>query len=181
LYKEHLENYAFLHEPITTYSAEQVVEIEQKVKSGLWADTEYTVHCTFEDAYTNDSSIYYATPASVGLKTLELPPDRFTSVQITGNTKPSGSALEDICTSYAKAVGLKRKQVECDENNVVPARRGRMLAQAWKVVIKVKADPSGENTQEPDYIVEEKSSENCPSCVDSFVQALSTTDSANSF
>lgn len=179
-YKVHLDTYFHKGKKTAVYSSEQVITIGQPEETGLWAETEYTVYVTFEDAYSNDSMTYFSNVHTAAVTTSDLPADMFTSVNIKSNSKPTGDTLHGICNSYASAVGIKKSQANCDEDNVSAARRGRRLSTSWKVVVKIMADPSGQNTQSPQYIVQEKSSSKCPSCVDAFQAGLAANSATSS-
>lgn len=82
--KEHEKSYFWLMDPpINSYSSTQILDIDQPEGTGLWGETEYMVYLAFEDFYSPDSSTYYSEVVPYGpFFTGDLPPDRYTSVNV---------------------------------------------------------------------------------------------------
>jgi hypothetical protein len=81
----------------------------QEPKTGLYAETDYTVYVTFEDYIKNGTIRFFSNSSTFALRTADLPEDAFVGVTLAGDKAPAGQVLEDVKSAYAKSAGVPKK------------------------------------------------------------------------
>lgn len=166
------------------YTVDQNIPIKVKQgKDGLFASTDYKLYMTFQDGIDTSA---FSPVSQASFTTLQSPPDRYAAVSLTGVDKPKGKVLDDVKKAYSKATGMPIEQITVKsvvEKGASDAAARRRLAapKEWEVLMQLVSDPSGASTVTPDYIINEKSADNCVTCLEEFISEFEQSESASDY
>lgn len=86
----------------------------------------------------------------------------------------------NVLEAFVNGLGLDSKRCKIHK---IKKSSSRVLqaSPSVEVIFKITADPTGANTQDPSYIVEQMSRENCLTCFEKFVDLFEASSSGTAY